>query len=247
MEENPMESVTDSMVNPDANSVKTIATTSIPAKVVERLDTESQHAPISSELVAFGMRPKYLRHNIWDPESELTSMTAEWSETAIPLPQPPQSALEDPVVTNTIHNNPHLFSIVTPINVEVFEAYLSRHPNRPFVESICCGLREGFWPWANTHIAGYPTTHNESRQDPVDPIKSSFLATQLAVEQSRGRFSEAFGSTLLPGMYCMPIYAVPKPNSTDLCLVTDQSYGSFSLNSMTWSSRPLQCMANTSL
>ena len=178
------------------------------------------------------MRPKYLRHNIWDPESELTPTTAEWSETAIPLPRPPQSALEDPVVTNTIRNNPHLFSIVTPINVEVFEAYLSRHPNRPFVESICCGLREGFWPWADTHIAGYPTTHNESRQDPVDPIKSSFLATQLAVEQSRGRFSEAFGSTLLPGMYCMPIYAVPKPNSTDLRLVTDQSYGSFSLNSM---------------
>jgi hypothetical protein len=30
----------------------------------------------------------------------------------------------------------------------------------------------------------------------------------------------------------MPIYAVPKPHSTDLHLVTDQSYGSYSLNSM---------------
>ena len=84
-EENPRESVTDSMVNPDANSAKTTATTSIPAKVVERLDTESQHAPISSELVAFGMRPKYLQHNIWDPESELTPTTAEWSETVSAL------------------------------------------------------------------------------------------------------------------------------------------------------------------
>jgi hypothetical protein len=33
-------------------------------------------------------------------------------------------------------------------------------------------------------------------------------------------------------MYCMPIYAVPKPHSSDLRLVTDHSYGEYSLNSM---------------
>jgi hypothetical protein len=33
-------------------------------------------------------------------------------------------------------------------------------------------------------------------------------------------------------MYCMPIYAVPKPHSADLRLVTDQSYGKFLPNSM---------------
>jgi len=181
MEESPMVSATDSMVNLDASSVKTNATTSIPAKVVERQDTGSQHAPTSSELVVFGMRPKYLQHNIWDPESEFTPTTAEWSETAIPLSRPPQSVLEDPIVTNTIHQNPHLFDIVTPIKVDIFEAYLSHHPNQPFVESVCRGLQEGFWPWADTSMSGYPTTHNESRRDPVDPVKASFLASQLAV------------------------------------------------------------------
>lgn len=40
------------------------------------------------------------------------------------------------------------------------------------------------------------------------------------------------GNVLLPGMYCMPIYAVPKPDSVDLRLVNNYSAGPFSLNSM---------------
>jgi len=45
------------------------------------------------------------------------------------------------------------------------------------------------------------------------------------------RFSDPF-QMLLPGMYSMPIHAVPKPHSTNLHMVTDQSTGQFSLNSM---------------
>jgi hypothetical protein len=37
---------------------------------------------------------------------------------------------------------------------------------------------------------------------------------------------------LLPGIYSMPIHAVPKPHSTNLCLVTNHSAGNYSLNSM---------------
>jgi hypothetical protein len=43
---------------------------------------------------------------------------------------------------------------------------------------------------------------------------------------------ESFGTDLLPGMYAMPIYAVPKPHSDNLRLVVDHSAGPFSLNSM---------------
>ena len=43
---------------------------------------------------------------------------------------------------------------------------------------------------------------------------------------------ESFGNDLLPGMYSMPIYAVPKPRSEDLHMVTDHSAGSFSLNNI---------------
>lgn len=45
-----------------------------------------------------------------------------------------------------------------------------------------------------------------------------------------GRYSDSIGSSLYPGMYCMPIYAVPKPE--DPRLINDHSASCFSLNSM---------------
>ena len=83
--------------------------------------------------VANGMRPKYLRYNIWDPDSDFSPNTSDWTLTAKPLEGPPQSALEDEAVTKTLNENPDLFKIVTPINVNVFESYLSSHPNQAFV------------------------------------------------------------------------------------------------------------------
>jgi len=189
------------------------------------------NAPKTEEL-AYGMRPRYLRHNVWDPDSEFSRTTADWTETARPLPRPPLEELQDEVTAKTIRENPDLFKIVTPINVDIFESYLSDHPNQPFVRSVCQGLREGFWPWADTLKEGYPATHDESQPTPSNPTRAVFLTSQLAIEQSKDRFSRSFGRDLLPGMYSMPIYAVPKPNSTDLRLVTDQSYGRYSLNSM---------------
>ena len=177
------------------------------------------------------MRPKFLRYNIWVPDADFTPTTADWSETALPLPRPPLNELDDPIVSKTIRDHPELFKIVTPINVDVFEDYLSHHPNPDFVQSVCTGLCEGFWPWADTHQRGYPDTHDANREPPDDLLKLQFLRDQLATERSKDRFSESFGRDLLPGMYCMPIHAVPK-NKTDFRLVTDQSAGDFSLNSM---------------
>ena len=67
---------------------------------------------------------------------------------------------------------------------------------------------------------------------PNDEKKASFIRDQCLKERHKGYFSESFGTDLLPGMYSMPIFAVPKPNSEDLRLVTDHSAGTFSLNSM---------------
>ncbi|KAJ3504145.1 hypothetical protein NLJ89_g8094 [Agrocybe chaxingu] len=165
-------------------------------------------------------------------ESDLSSTTAEWTETADPLPRPPVSALSDPVVAKTIQDNPHLFKIVSPIKVDIFESYLSDHPNQPFVQSIIMGLREGFWPWADTCKAGYPTINDCSKASPKDEGKAAFLKNQLKIELEKDRFSPSFGKDLLPGMYSMPIFAVPKPDISDYRLITDQSHGPHSLNSM---------------
>ena len=179
-----------------------------------------------------GMQPKYLRYNVWDPASDFTPTTADWTETAAPLPRPPQSELNNPIVTKTIREYPDLFRIVTPIKVDIFESYLSTHPNQQFVQSVCAGLREGFWPWASTTKPGYPSVNDQAQSMPTDSNKARFLRDQRDVELAKGRFSQSFGTDLLPGMYCMPIYAVPKPNSSDFHLVTDQSCGKHSLNSM---------------
>ena len=179
-----------------------------------------------------GSRPKYLRHNLWNPESPFTPTVAEWSETAIPLPRPSRLELNDPVARQTIFEHPSLFKIVTPINVDHFEHLLSSHPNPSFVKSVCIGLREGFWPWADTLKDGYPSTYDGARPTPCDDKKVDFIRAQQDVEISKDRFSASFGPDLFPGMYCMPAHAVPKPNSTDLCMVTDHSAGPFSLNSM---------------
>jgi len=178
------------------------------------------------------LRPKYLRYNLWSASSECTPTIAEWSETATPLPRPPLVELNNPIALQTITQNPSLFEIVTPINVDRFERLLEDHPNPLFVQSVCSGLREGFWPWANTLKDGYPVTYDGSRTPPTDAAKVNFIREQCNTEVQKRRFSESFGTDLLPGMYCMPVHAVPKPGSTDLRMVTDHSAGMYSLNSM---------------
>ncbi|KDR79789.1 hypothetical protein GALMADRAFT_15607, partial [Galerina marginata CBS 339.88] len=138
-----------------------------------------------------------------------------------PLPRPPQHEIDNPAVQETLRTHPHLFKIETPINVDVFESLLLSHPNQPFVTSVCKGLREGFWPWADSRAGSYPTMHSEDRASPSDPAKAAFLREQRNIEIQKRRWSTSFGPDLLPGMYCSPIHAVPKPNSTDLRLVTD--------------------------
>ena len=121
---------------------------------------------------------------------------------------------------------------MSPIQVEVLEQLLKNHPNRRFVSSVLDGLCEGFWPWATTTKEGYPTTHDETRPINLTKEKELFLKTQLAHEQSLDRISREVEGGLLPGMYCMLSYVVPKPHLTGLRLVNDFSAGAFSLNSM---------------
>ena len=93
-------------------------------------------------------------------------------------------------------------------------------------------LREGFWPWADTQKEEYPTTWDFSGRPPKTEREASFLRDQRDIEIRARRYSESFGTDLLPGMYSTPIHAVPKPRSEKLRLVNDHSAGPFSLNSM---------------
>jgi hypothetical protein len=93
------------------------------------------------------------------------------------------------------------------------------------------GIKGGFWLWASTVKEGYPLTHDESKQIHLTEEKEKFLLDQVEHEQIRslGRMSAPFSKDLLPGMYCMPNYVVPKPHSAGWRLVNDLSTGPFSM------------------
>jgi hypothetical protein len=188
-------------------------------------------APLGASEI-YGMQPKYLRHNLWEETSVLSLTTAEWSLRAQPLARPPLAETSNPIVRQTLADFSDLFQIITPIKVDVFEALLHSHPNQPFVQSVCLGLREGFWPCADTLREDLPSTHDESRPSPSNLEHAAFIRSQCSLEQQKGRFSRSFGANLLPGMYSMPVHAVPKTDSGGLRLVTDHSAGRFSLNGM---------------
>lgn len=201
------------------------------ATSVEKEDIKGKNAE-SSEHVP--KRPKYLDRSVW---TDIDS-SPSWSPTACctltddPLPRPPSEEFCNIEALTTIRENPHLFKIITPINVNRFEILLKTHPNQQFVRSVCESLREGFWPWAITQGKNYPTTWDFSERPPKTEQEAAFLRDQRDTEISADRYSKSFGTDLLPGMYSTPIHAVPKPRSEKLRLVNDHSAGPFSLNSM---------------
>jgi hypothetical protein len=175
-----------------------------------------------------------MQRSVWTEtdDAHCFSPTACSTLSDDPLPRPPPEEFTNREAESTIRQYPHLFRIITPINVQRFEDLLQSHPNRPFVESVCVSLREGFWPWANTQKEEYPNTWDFSDRPPKTEHEADFLRGQRDTEIDAGRYSESFGSKLLPGMYSTPVHAVPKPRSEKLRLVNDHSAGKFSLNSM---------------
>jgi hypothetical protein len=179
-------------------------------------------------------RPRYLRSLIWSNPTRqpLISPTAYCTIFDKPLPRPPEDEYENLDAISTISRNPDLFKIITPINVSRFQQLLDSHPNKPFTDSVCLALREGFWPWAHTRLDAYPVTWDFSDRPPKTEREAGFLRSQRDTEIAEQRYSEGFGTSLFPGMYSTPIHSAPKPRSDKLRLINDHSAGEFSLNSM---------------
>ncbi|KAI3998269.1 hypothetical protein K525DRAFT_275391 [Schizophyllum commune Loenen D] len=148
-----------------------------------------------------------------------------------PVPSPPDNELRNHVALSTIRTRPYLFKITTPINVERFGALLRTHPNQALVSSVLRSLREGFWPWAITDKPGLPVSSDNARPL-TDPAHVAFARAQCKTEVSLGRFSQPFGTMLLPGMSSVRVGVVPKPRSDKFRLIVDHSAGDFSLNSL---------------
>ena len=176
-------------------------------------------------------RPRFVREYVWSDDQSPDVTTASFTETAPPVPSPPANEFLNSQKLQTIKSNLHLFRITTPIHIDRFRDLLTTHPNRPLVESVCDGLRVGFWPWAVTHNSEEPSVVDNARlQKITNPEHEHFIMTQRDEEINLRRFSVAF-DTLQPGMTTIPVWVVPKPHSDKLRLVVDHSAGDFSPNS----------------
>ena len=243
-EEVEEEEVVDLLVNPRPKFVtgstvlEDVALPNPPASIsttvrdVARQGMENLLVRKGTEDEIFGLRPRYLRHNLWSTESDPKITAAEWTCQAKALPRPPLDEWENESVLKTLKDRSNLFEIVSPVNVEALRKLTRAHPNQPFVESVLSGLEKGFWPWASTMKEGYPLTNDESKEVVLSAEKEEFVLAQVKHEQELDRMSASFGRDLLPGMYCMPQYVVPKPHTNSWRLVNDLSAGPYSLNSM---------------
>jgi hypothetical protein len=175
---------------------------------------------------------RYGRSLYWEGSVDGVSRLAHISESLRPLPSVPDDELQNNIVTKTISDNEHLFRIVTPINIDRLAALLVNHPNPPFVTSVLRGLREGFWPWADTQHEIYPVTKDYFKPREYEEHIKQFLREQRDEEIRLNRFSESFGPDLLPGMYAMPIHVIPKPCTVNFRLITNLSAGDFAPNTM---------------
>ncbi|KAI5822215.1 DNA/RNA polymerase [Schizophyllum commune Tattone D] len=140
-----------------------------------------------------------------------------------PVPSPPDNELRNHVALSTIRTRPYLFKITTPINVERFGALLRTHPNQALVSSVLRSLRED--------KPGLPSSSDNARPL-TDPAQLAFARAQCKTEVSLGRFSQPFGTMLLPGMSSVRVGVVPKPRSDKFRLIVDHSAGEHSLNSL---------------
>ncbi|KAG1817646.1 uncharacterized protein BJ212DRAFT_1480207 [Suillus subaureus] len=225
--------VTNGIEVPAPNQMVSVISLTAATKGDVRVLTENLSAQTKELLNEGIMHGQRFRHKgVWGLGVSFYSRTALWTETVAPMSQPPVCKFSNLDAMNTIQTHPSLFKVSTPIKVDIFEALSADHPNPSFVHSVCDGLCERFWPFADTHPNEWPLVFDNLDWPPKTDAKKEFLCTQIEKEVDIGHYSQAFGPGLLPGMYSMPIHAVLKPGTNKHQLVTDHSAGIYMLNSM---------------
>jgi hypothetical protein len=114
--------VTASTTQTDANPPNPTVGIGTYARTVKKAATEKSSVLTKQYHQILGLRPKYLRYNLWSTSSTTTPTIADWSETALPLPRPPVHELNNPIAFQTISNNPSLFKIITAVPLEKYSS-----------------------------------------------------------------------------------------------------------------------------
>jgi hypothetical protein len=144
--------------------------------------------------------PRFRCGFVWsDNSKDYISPSALFTESAPPLPSPPQRLLDDPVIQESIQSLGNAIKVDTPFDVKKFELLLTDHPNQPFVRSVMKGLREGFWPFDE---GDWKVELEEVVPDYAsDPEDAEAIWAFRDCEIAAGWWSDSLeGSNLLPGM-----------------------------------------------
>ena len=116
----------------------------------------------------------------------------------------------------------------TPINVDLLELALAKHPDRDFVNQVCNNLRQG----ANVGFTGERQAVF-SRNLPTASSQPSILSANLEKEISLGRVAGPFSTPPLPNFHISPMGLVPKKHSDKFRTIFHLSYpknGTSSIN-----------------
>jgi hypothetical protein len=90
--------------------------------------------------------PRYLRGFTWSDSDSNISPSALYTETAPPLPSPPQHIIDDPLIQAALDVNRDSIKVETPFDIDCLVHILAVHLNQPLIQSVLKGFREGFWP-----------------------------------------------------------------------------------------------------
>ncbi|KAF8218766.1 hypothetical protein L208DRAFT_1469623 [Tricholoma matsutake] len=165
--------------------------------------------------------PQFRQGFVWsDSANNYISPSALYTESAPPLPSPPQRLLDDPAIQTSLQSLGDYIKVETPFNVDKLELLLVSHPNRPFVQSVMKGLREGFWPFDEGE---WKIELEEVAPNYVsDPEDAEAIHAFRDHEVAAGRWSDPLASTeLLPGMKISPMFVVWQNNKPRV--ITDHS------------------------
>ncbi|GAA5873954.1 hypothetical protein JCM1840_000241, partial [Sporobolomyces johnsonii] len=172
-----------------------------------------EDAPINA-LSGIGDAPRLLRAFHWPPPADAPPVApaVEASLTFRPLPRPPPSTLEDPVLSSLLVSRPSLFSSYSPLHADAFAAALADHPNRAFVDSLLVSLREGFWPVHDGSPPRPPPPARSSRLYSTDRDDQRVLVENAVASVAAGLISPAMDD-LPAGCEVSPQFVVRKEGS----------------------------------
>ncbi|KDQ59561.1 hypothetical protein JAAARDRAFT_205592 [Jaapia argillacea MUCL 33604] len=148
--------------------------------------------------------PSFHRGFAWGSSSPNNiSPAALYTESAPPLPSPPQHLLDDPIIKFALKQNKHHMKVETPFDISAFEGLLSDHPNPLFVQSVIHGLRHGFYPFDD----GEWKVELDDPSDNFSVSEDDLAAIRAYRDQevAAGHWSGPIGK-LLPGMKISPMF-----------------------------------------